>query len=148
MERSGLKIGQGEMFLLDWGRRRRRLVAAAIAIASARQEAAVRVRPGSRGSDMRHFYDRPTNHDETIIAIDCNDGLDRSWHAADEDAPRREVADHTKLRYGCGVCVQRQQLVGGENHERMKHMKLPSYFSPPTSRCRCTQTPHPYLSFV
>jgi hypothetical protein len=41
------------------------MVAAAIAIASARQEAAVRVRPGSRGSDTRHFYDRPTNHDDS-----------------------------------------------------------------------------------
>ena len=105
------------MFLLDWGRRRRRLVAAAIAIASARQEAAVRVRPGSRGSDTLHFYDRPTNHDETIIAIDCNDGLDLCWHAADEDAPRKEVADHTKLGNGCGVCVQRQRLFGGEKYE-------------------------------
>ena len=47
------RIGQSGMFLLDWGRRRRRLVAAAIAIASARQEAAADVRPGSRGSDAR-----------------------------------------------------------------------------------------------
>ena len=46
-----------------------------------------------------------------------NDGLDCSWPAADEDAPRKEVADHTKLRYGCGVCVQRQRLVGGEKYE-------------------------------
>ena len=52
----------------------------------------------------------------------CNDGLDRRWPAADEDAQRREVADHTKLRYGCGVCVQRQRLLGVENHERMKHI--------------------------
>ena len=43
--------------------------------------------------------------------------LDRRWPAADEDAPRREVADHTKLRYGCGVCVQRLRLFGGEKYE-------------------------------
>ena len=106
------------MFLLDWGRRRQRLVAAAITITSALQEAVVCVRSGSQGSNTLHFYDSPMNHDKTIIAIDCNDGLYCSWHAADEDAQLREVADHTKLRYGCGICVQRQLLVGGEKYER------------------------------
>ena len=81
-------------------------------------------------------------------AFDCNDGFDRRWPAADEDAPRREVADHTKLRYGCGVCVQRQRLVGGEKYEGSAIYVSFSHDFHPQNAAAAARRPHIHTSVL